>query len=139
MDMPRVGSVEPDQVVGLIGGRADEQVRLLRDLAFDSNPQRRLGLGAAGERAVLDQAERVRGVRPGHAHVWSEQARDLARQPVVRVEHVVAQVLALGKGSDPGRKSWDLPVEGVLVQAASGGQINDAREGRKRLDRGVVG
>ncbi len=100
---------------------------MLRDLAFHANPQGGLGASAARERSILDQAEGVRGVRPGHSHLLAQQARDLARQPVVRIEHVVAEVLALGKRPDPGGKTRNLVVERVLVQAAPGRQIDDAR------------
>ena len=41
-----VRAVQLDQVVSLVLGRPDQQVGLLRDLALDANPQRRLRAGA---------------------------------------------------------------------------------------------
>src|SRR5207249_3466619 len=134
-----VRSVLVDKVRAFLLRGRDQNVGLLRDLAFDSDPQRRLRSRALREAAVLDQAESMGDVRPASRQARSKDARDLAREPVVREKQVVDSPLVLGEAGDPPRKRRHLVEERVLVQTPSGRKIDDAREVGEAFDRRVVG
>ena len=62
----------------VVKGYTEKQVRLLCDLTFDVDAQAWLRAGTRREGSVLDQAERVSGVRPARGQLGTEQTRDLA-------------------------------------------------------------
>ena len=73
-------------------------------------------------------------VRPAAGKPGTQQARDLAGQPVMREEEVVVDALALGELGDPRRKTRHLVVERVLVKPATGRQVDDPRQWCELLD-----
>src|ERR1700674_2360403 len=109
-----------NEVFAFILGRYDQQVGLLRDLALDSDSQRRFGPSTAGERAVLDEAEGMRDMRPPGPDLRPQQAGNLTREPVVGVKKVIVEMLTLGKGPDSRGKPGNLVVELVFIQTSAG-------------------
>ena len=127
-DSSRVGAVR----------RRDQQVRLPSDLALHDDAKLRFGASAVGQRPVFDQAERVRHVRPAGGQLRPDDACDLAGQPVVGEDEVVAHAFACRELQDAVRKCGDLVEEGVFVDAGTDGQIDDPRQSRQGLAVGVV-
>ena len=122
-----------DEVAALLPGRCDQDVGLLRDLPLDADADVRLGPCTPRQGAVLDEAERVGDVRPARREPGAQKARDFARQPVVREEKVVRRPLVAGEICDSPGERGHLSVEGVLVQAGAGREIDHAREGGEAL------
>ena len=134
-----VGPVSRHQVHAFLGGRRDEEVRLLRDLTFHANTKRGLRAGSGRQGPVLDQSKRVRDVGPSPGQLRPEQARDLAGQPVVREEKVVGDAFTLREIHDLDGERRHLVVERVLVQPASGRQVDHSRQRGEVFDNGVLG
>ena len=95
----RVGVVQVDQLLGLDVGVRDQHVGGLDDLLLADHPGRRLGGVAVGERVVLDLGHRVHRVHERHAPAVAGQRADLAGEPVVRVDGVVAALVVAGLGA----------------------------------------
>src|SRR5580765_8390360 len=69
----RVRAVRVHELGALVGGRCDQQVRLLRDLTLDANAQLGLWASTRCERLVLDESEGVRDVRPAAGKLGAEE------------------------------------------------------------------
>ena len=134
----RVRSIQVDEVAALLLGRRHQDIGLLRDLPLDADADVRLGPSALRQGAVLDEAQRVGDVRPARRQPGAQEARDFARQPVVREEKVVRRALAAGEVCDSPGERGDLSVEGVLVQAGAGREIDHARKRGEALHRRFV-
>ena len=81
----------------------------------------------------------MRDVRPTASEPRTQQARDLARQPVVREEQVVRDAFSLGELRNPQGEPGHLVVERVFVKPPTGSQVDDSRQLGKLLDGRVVG
>src|SRR5438105_4613298 len=77
-------------------------------------------------------------MRPARGESRPQQARDLARQPVVGEEEVVGNPVAAGQLRDPSGERRDVAKKRVLVDALARGQIEHARERGKLLHGGIV-
>src|SRR5450759_4087979 len=128
VDALGVGAIALDQLLGLVRGRSDQEVRLLRKLTLDANTQLGFRSGAGRERAVLHESERVGDVSPTGREVWPEQASNLAREPVVRVKEVVCDLLAGRELRDLCGERWHLAIQGVLVKPVARGEVDHPRQ-----------
>ena len=132
-------AIGADELARLVQGRGDEQVRLLRNLGFDPDSHRRLRPRAGRQAPVLHEAEGVGDMCPAGGKLRSQQASNLAREPVVGEQEVVLNVVLGGERGHFGSEGWDLVEEGVFVQVPAGRQVDHSRQRREGLLRRVVG
>ena len=117
LHLPGPGAVQLDQLARLFCGVGDQPVGGRHDLALAADPDRGLGAVTAGQGQVLDLAQGVHGLDEGDPPPLRRDGRDLAGQPVVRVQQVVPAGREGGLGAQhPEGERADLAGQRVLVQ-----------------------
>ena len=120
-------------------GRRDDTIDRVDKRTFGIKPHLWLVLG--GTRAQLDIAQRVEHremrdvpVGPGPAGDQPVPGRD--REPVVRVNHVVADALAAAEGLNALGELFDGHDQAVVIDrfGRTGGDLDQARAGREFFD-----
>ncbi len=126
VDAVRVGAVELDEVVALVGGVGHEPVGGIDHLLLADYAHGGLGGVTCGEVAVLHLGHRVHRVHERHVPALAGQPAHLPRQPVVRVNEVVPALRARGLGAhDSSGDGTQLSGEILLEQAfkRTGGDV----------------
>ena len=85
----RIGSVQLDELAGLVIGVGGEPARGVDDLLLSDDADVRFGFISLGEFEVLYLGHRVHGVHERDAPALGREPPHLAAEPVVRVDEVV--------------------------------------------------
>ena len=124
--------VEVDELRGLLAGVGDQPRGLVDHLLLTDLADGRLGAVADRELAVLDLGHGVHGVNERHIPALGRQPADLAREPVVRVDHVEPAFGTRGLGAhESGSQGAQLRRQLLLAQLLEGScpQMGHANSG----------
>ena len=136
----RVGRVELLELAGLDLARRDDGRRLPHRTALDLDAYVTLGVDVLVHHLALHEAQRVEHLDPRDAPLRREDPRDLGREPVVRVNEVVAKPLLRDVRVDPRCELVEAVVDVHLREVAdrTGFDVDHPGAGHDLLDLGVI-
>ena len=123
-----ISPIVPNHLGAVEGCGGYDGIYLVQQAAFEGNAPPTLGLVVTPGDAVLHRTERVEHMHHRHAPTLAQVQGRFARKPVVTVNDIVGQILAIGKTAHPANELGQVGEHPILIVRCGGAgmQINYA-------------